>query len=124
LHVLAKQCSKSTQFLFYANLKSICDECITCVTIRLYFAMCATTDFIVTKRITYGVKTYNKHNCITHMLIRDDLGDILHILAKQGSKSNKFKFYANTMSIYDECITCVTIRLYFAIDATTHLLAT
>jgi hypothetical protein len=55
------------------------DECITYVSIRLYFAIdaiYATTDHITTKRSTYGVETNKKQNSIIHMSIWDDLGDI------------------------------------------------
>jgi hypothetical protein len=75
-HVLAKYISKSSQFLFNANSLSCYNECITCLIIRLYFVIYAITDLKATKCFTYGVKTYNIHNCITHMSIWDDSSEI------------------------------------------------
>jgi hypothetical protein len=76
LHVLAKYISKSSQFLFNANLLSCYDECITCLIIQLYFVIYAITDLKATKCFTYGVRTYNIHNCITHMSIWDNSSEI------------------------------------------------
>jgi hypothetical protein len=79
---LWNKASNRLNFTFTWNLCQFTLNLLFYVSIWQYDTPSSNTGLIVVLHFTSSVKTYEKHNLITHMWIWDDFGRHLHVFAK------------------------------------------